>query len=127
MPENATFESRTSSNCWEQPYYPTNGSKLLGDLSTVVENDLLYLVWAHAAMCALGIDELGQQPAEILLPGSHAEQNTLGAHVPVENLHIGNGKTQFDFPRGSCRKPDSVREWSRSSRTAPASRLELDL
>src|ERR1700739_3367792 len=32
-----------------------------------------------------------------LLLGRHAEQNTLGAHVAVESLHIGDSETQFDF------------------------------
>ena len=52
---------------------------------------------AHAAMCAFGIYELRQNPAEILLLGRHAEQNALGAHVPVESLHIGYSETEFDF------------------------------
>jgi hypothetical protein len=55
---------------------------------------------AHAAMCALGIEKLRQHPTEILLLRRHAEQNALGAHVPVKSLHVGNRKAQFDF---SCR------------------------
>src|SRR5215469_8743630 len=52
---------------------------------------------AHAAMCAFGIDKLRQHPAEILLLRRHAEQNTLGSHVPVKSLDIGDRETQFDF------------------------------
>lgn len=45
---------------------------------------------AHAAMCSLGIDKLRQHTAEILLLGKHAEQNALGAHIPIESLDIGD-------------------------------------
>src|SRR5580693_8406562 len=48
-------------------------------------------------MCALGIDELRQHPAEILLLWRHAEQNTLGAHVPVESFYVGDSEPQFDL------------------------------
>ena len=48
-------------------------------------------------MRALGIDKLCQHPAEILLLGRHAEQNTLGAHVAIETLDIGDSETQFDL------------------------------
>jgi hypothetical protein len=43
-------------------------------------------------MCALGIDELRQHIAEILLFRRHTEQDTLGAHVPVKSLDIGDGE-----------------------------------
>ena len=48
-------------------------------------------------MCALGIDKLRQHPAEILLLGRHAKQNTLGAHVAVETLDIGDSEAQLDL------------------------------
>ena len=48
-------------------------------------------------MCALGIHELRQHPAEVLLLGRHAEQNTLGGHISVKGLYIGDSESQFDF------------------------------
>jgi hypothetical protein len=54
---------------------------------------------ADAAMCSFGIDELRQHPDEVLLFGRHAEEHALGAQVPVETLHVGNGKPQFDLSR----------------------------
>jgi hypothetical protein len=53
---------------------------------------------SHVAACALGIDELRERSAAILLLGRHAEQNALCAHVPVESLDIGNG-APFDLSR----------------------------
>src|SRR5438046_10117925 len=50
-------------------------------------------------MCAFGIDELRQHPAEVLLLWRHAEEHALGAHVPVESLDIGDSETQCDLPR----------------------------
>jgi len=41
-------------------------------------------------MSALGIYELSKHPAEIRILGRHAEQNALGAHLPVESLDIGD-------------------------------------
>src|ERR1700746_214187 len=52
---------------------------------------------AHTAMSALGIDKLCQNATKVLLLGRHAEQNTLGAHVAVETLDIGDSESQFDL------------------------------
>jgi hypothetical protein len=83
---------------------------------------------AHTAMCALRIDKLRQHPAEILLLGRHAEQNTFSSHVPVENLDIGDGETQFHF---SCWVLVGSRVQRESGfarhELAPARRFELKL
>src|SRR5204862_7486264 len=89
---------------------------------------LLRRLCAHAAMCAFGIDELRQHPAEVLLLWRHAEEHALDAHVPVESLDIGDSETQFDLPRwifvGSRvqRESSFVRH-----ELAPARRFELEL
>ena len=48
-------------------------------------------------MCTFGIDELRQQPAEILLRWRNAEEHALRAHVPVDESVLeahGNVVTQ---------------------------------
>ena len=57
----------------------------------------LHRLCTYAAMCAFGIDELRQHPAEVLLLGWHAEQDSFGAHVPVKSLDIGDCEPQFDL------------------------------
>ena len=79
-------------------------------------------------MCALGIYKLRQQPAGILLLGRHAEQNILGANLPVGSLDIGDGEAQFD-PAGWTLLRSRVqceRGFARHE-LAPARRLELQL
>jgi len=51
---------------------------------------------AHAAMCALGIDELREHPAEILR-GRHTEDDAFRAHVSVKRLYVGDSEPQFDL------------------------------
>ena len=48
-------------------------------------------------MSALGIEELGKHPTEILLLWRHAEEHAFRAFVPVKSLDIGDGETQFDL------------------------------
>lgn len=60
---------------------------------------LLRRLRTDTAMCTFRIDELRQHSAEILLLGWHAEENALGAHIPVESFDIGNGEAQFDLSR----------------------------
>src|ERR1700739_574549 len=50
-------------------------------------------------MCTFGIDELRQQPAEILLRWRNAEAHALRAHLPVEGLHVGDSEPEFDLSR----------------------------
>jgi len=50
-------------------------------------------------MCTFTIDELRQQPAEILLRWRNAEEHALRAHVPVEGLHVGDSEPEFDLSR----------------------------
>jgi len=50
-------------------------------------------------VCALRIDKLCEHPAEILLLGCHAEEDTLRAHLLVESFDIGDSETQFDLSR----------------------------
>src|SRR5580692_2123950 len=79
-------------------------------------------------MCAFGIDELREHPAEILLLWRHAEQNTLGAHVAVESLHVGNSEPQFDLSSRVLFGSRVQRESGFARHElAPARRLELDL
>jgi hypothetical protein len=77
-------------------------------------------------MCAFGIDELREHPAEILLLGRHAEKHAFCAHVPVENLDNGNSEAQFDFSRWILVGSRVQREsgFARDKLT-PAGRLEL--
>src|SRR5438552_16121270 len=79
-------------------------------------------------MCAFGIDELRQHPAEVLLLWRHAEQHALGAHVQVESLDIVNSATHFDLPRWIFVGSRVQRESSFARHElAPARRFELEL
>lgn len=50
-------------------------------------------------MCTFGIDELRQQPTEILLLWWNAEEHASRAHFPVEGLHVGDSEPEFDLSR----------------------------
>src|SRR5580704_13363577 len=50
-------------------------------------------------MCSFGIDELSQQPAEILLLWRNGEEHALRAHVSVEGLHVCDSEPEFDVSR----------------------------
>ena len=87
---------------------------------------LLRRLCPHAAMCALGIYELRQHAAEILLFGSHAEQNTLSTHLPVESLDIGDSETSSTFPAGFLSEAGcKARGGFARHELAPAGRFEL--
>src|SRR5580704_15127965 len=50
----------------------------------------------HAAAASFGIDELGQDTAEVLFLRWHAELNPARTHVLIELLDIWNIKSQFN-------------------------------
>src|SRR5262249_19601702 len=61
--------------------------------------DVLCRLCGHAAVCTFGIDELRQQPTEILLLWWNAEEHASRAHIPVEGLHVGDSKPELDLSR----------------------------
>jgi len=68
-----------------------NVDRRLTHTDYIRDDGVLRRLRPHAAICALGIDELRKHPAEILFLGRHAEEHTFRTHVPVKSLDIGNG------------------------------------
>ncbi len=66
-----------------------NHAAPLGD--PLVAASLLSRLSSHAAMCALGIDELRQHPAEILLLLRRAEEHALGTRLRPPAVVVNYG------------------------------------